>query len=74
VGIVTRRDEAEKKAEEAASEAGGARKQLSAAAERAAGLRSQLDALKAEADAARQVTPPPPMLYEKPAGRPQGQS
>ena len=51
------RDKAEKKAEEAVSEAASSRQQVSAAAERAAGLRSKMESLRAEADTARQAGP-----------------
>ena len=50
------RDDAVRKAEEAAAEAASSRQQISAAAERAASLRNKMESTKAEADAARQVT------------------
>ena len=49
------RDDAEKKASEAASQAASSRQQISAAAERAATLRSKMESLRADADAAKQV-------------------
>lgn len=50
------RDDAERRAEEAAAEAASSRQQISAAAERAAQLRNKVEGFKAESESARQAS------------------